>query len=596
MTDENSSILCQKIRAHLHMLYPDADQPVLAKKCLEAMGLEESSASPPPHQNIWDQQDAVLITYGNSIVADDEVPLQTLNRFCTRYLEDTISTVHVLPFFPYSSDDGFSVMDYTAVNPSLGEWGDIKALSEHYKVMCDLVLNHCSTRSRWYENFKAGRDPGANYFVTAAPDFDTSGIIRPRTSALLKEQETSDGTKYVWCTFSHDQADLDFSNPDVLLEFISIIKFYLESGVRWFRLDAVAFLWKTPGTPCLSQPETHEVIRLLRLLIEHKAQDTVIISETNIPNRENLTYFGNANEAHLIYNFSLPPLLINTLISGNCSTLKNWLMTMPPAQSGTAYLNFIASHDGIGLRPTEGLLSNWEVDTLVSTMEQFGAKLSSRTTSDGSSKPYEINVSLWDALQGTTRHGPDELQLQRFICAHGIMLALEGIPALYIHSFLGTENDNDGVAHTGAPRSINRHTWPLHKLENKLGDELHHIQVLRALTHLLKKRKNQLAFHPNATQYTLHTGEKILSFWRQSVDRSQSIFAVFNISDQPQMLSLSDLNLIATDDWIDLVTDQHYEDKVKLITLAPYQFIWLTNKVCENTCEQEETGKKEETD
>ncbi len=579
MSIDSTGLLYQKLLAHLQVLFPDWDKPALAKRCLQAMALKDDSHAPAPHKNLWSEADTLLITYGNSLVAEGEVPLQTLTRFYDEHLSDAISTVHILPFFPYSSDDGFSVMDYTTVNPTVGEWEDVTALSRKAKVMGDLVINHCSSRSLWYENFKAGRDPGQHYFFTAEPDLDTSAVVRPRTSPLLKEQETADGTRHVWCTFSHDQVDLDFRNPDVLIEFLQIIRLYLDAGIRWFRLDAVAFLWKVPGTACINLPETHEMIRLMRLLIEHKAPDAVIITETNIPNHENLTYFGNANEAHLIYNFSLPPLLINTLVTGNNTHLKNWMMSMPPAQAGTTYLNFIASHDGVGLRPTEGLLSEWEVETLVSTLQRFGARVSSRTGTDGTSKPYEINVSLWNALKGTAAHGPDHWQFARFLCAHAIMLAMEGIPAFYIHSLLGTENDEDRIEHTGQFRSINRHIWSMAALNDRLSDEKsHHAQVLKALTHLITVRKKQPAFHPNATQFTLHTGEQIFAFWRQSADRKQSIFAVFNISDQPQILSLSSLNLIATDEWIDLATGQPYEDRVKSITLSPYQFIWLSNK------------------
>ncbi|TBR38457.1 alpha-amylase [Marinomonas agarivorans] len=578
MEQTSLSQLEQRLIAHIQILYPEQEAFELSHLCLQEFGLAPDTPTPAPHRNIWDESDIMLITYGDTIRSEVEAPLKTLHSFLQKYLKESLSAVHLLPFFPYSSDDGFSVMDYTTVNPSVGQWDHVTDITEDFKVMGDLVINHCSSRSLWFENYKKGLKPGAGYFKEASPDTDLSAVVRPRTSPLLREVETKDGTKHVWCTFSHDQIDLDFQNPDVLMEFLRIIKLYLDKGIRWFRLDAVAFLWKTRGTPCINLPKTHEMIRLLRLMIEHYAPDSVIITETNIPNHENLTYFGNANEAHLIYNFSLPPLLINSLVTGSCTHLKNWLMSMPPAQQGTTYLNFVASHDGIGLRPTEGLLSEWEIETLVSTMQRFGGKTSARTTPDGNVKPYEINISLWSAMAGSVQSGPDQWQFARFMCAAAVMCALEGVPAFYIHSLFGTENDLERVEHTGHFRSINRHIWQLEDLEHALNTNTHHQKVFAAMKGLLQLRRQQSAFHPNATQYVLHMGEGIFAFWRQSVDRRQSIFAIHNVTDQPQHFNLSDLNLIATADWVDLITDTHYEDKMARVTLMPYQYIWLANR------------------
>lgn len=573
-----NSPLEQRVAAHLTLLYPDRDIHDLTRQCLKVMQLSADAPSPEPHRNIWDQSDVMLITYADTLRTEGEAPIKTLNDFVKNRLAESVSVVHLLPFFPFSSDDGFGVMDYTTVNPSCGDWSDIRSMTESFKVMGDLVINHCSSRSLWFENYKKGIDPGAGYFFEAEPEWDLSKVVRPRTSPLLKKVRTVNGEKHVWCTFSHDQIDLDFTNPDLLLEILSIIHLYLEQGIRWFRLDAVAFLWKVPGTSSINLPETHEVIRLLRLLIEHHSPDAVIITETNIPNSENLTYFGNANEAHLIYNFSLPPLLINTLVTGDCTHLKQWLMTMPPAQYGTTYLNFIASHDGIGLRPTEGLLSEWEIENLIGTMQRFGGRVSCRTDAEGNSKPYEINISLWNAMAGTHQSGPDELQFARFICAATVMMALEGVPAFYIHSLLATENDVERIEHTGSFRSINRRAWDADQLEQQLSTETHHKKVFEAMQALLKVRRKQPAFHPNATMYTLHTGESLFAFWRQSLNRSQSIFAVYNITNEPQTFNLSQLNLVITDEWTDLVSGEVFDDRLALVTLRPYQYLWLTNK------------------
>lgn len=572
----------QRVVGHLETIYADTgladDGLMLASRLLEIMRLECRDHQPERHKNLWDQGMVTMIAYGDSVQRVGEKPLASLHYFLNAHLKETISCVHILPFFPWSSDDGFAVMDFSSVNESLGDWDNVKAIAADYRLMADLVINHCSSRSRWFDNFKKAVDPGKDYFITVAPDEDTRDVVRPRTTDLLRETETAAGTRYVWCTFSHDQVDLDFKNPGVLEEFVGIIRHYLDNGIRIFRLDAVAFLWKKPGSSCINLNETHELIRLLRTLIEHAEPEAMIITETNIPNRENLTYFGNANEAHAIYNFSLPPLLVNTLLTGDSQYLSQWMMSMPPAQNGTCYFNFIASHDGIGLRPAEGLLSEQELDDFINAMQNFGGRVSWRAAEGGKNRAYEVNISLYDALQGTTK-GVDSFGKQRFICAHAIMLALEGIPAFYIHSLFATGNDYDRVKHSNQNRAINRHQWDCPELEELLADPAtHHHQVFERLKQLIRIRRQQAAFHPNATQFTLQLGHALFGFWRQSMDRSQSIFCIANVSTELQNLALSDVNLIGTDCWRDLISGETYQDLDTRVTLEPYQVLWISNR------------------
>ncbi len=573
--------LTQKVTQQLAMIYQDVaidmTHQALAERLISEMRISEQNTPPPPFSNHWSEQDVIMITYGDSLLKEGERPLKTLQHFANHYLQDHVNSVHILPFFPYSSDDGFSVIDYSSVNESLGDWQDIVDIAVDKRLMADLVINHCSSRSLWFENFVKGEGQGHDYFFTADPSDDLSQVTRPRTSPLLRKTDTANGEKHVWCTFSHDQVDLDFRNPEVLSQFVKILRQYLDNGVRIFRMDAVAFLWKIVGTKSINLPQTHEVVRLLRTLIEHAQNDAVIITETNIPNTQNLTYFGNANEAHCIYNFSLPPLLINTLVTGNCLYLKRWLMSMPPAQDGTTYFNFIASHDGIGLRPAEGLLTDQEIGELIATMKSFGGAISWRTSETGEQKAYEMNIALFDALQGTV-NGPDKWGMQRFICAHAIMLALEGIPGIYIHSLLGTRNDYEKLKNTHHNRSINRHRWDYESLEIMLADETNpHAKVLSQMLSLIDKRTAQKAFHPNATQFTLHLGLSLFGFWRQSMDRRQSIFCVSNITDQSVELPISELNLIITESWFDLISGEEITDLTQAIELQPYQTVWISN-------------------
>ncbi|MDJ0536748.1 MAG: sugar phosphorylase [Xenococcaceae cyanobacterium MO_207.B15] len=528
--------------------------------------------------NKWSQNDIVMITYGNSICGQNEKPLVTLSRFLA-YLQNTITGVHILPFCPYSSDDGFAVIDYLQVDSQLGDWQDVETIARKFDLMADLVLNHISSESNWFKQFKQGIKPGCDYFIEADPQVDVSTVVRPRSTPLLVKVDTAQGEKHVWATFSPDQIDLNYDNPDVLIEVLKIILFYLQKGAKYIRLDAVGFLWKSMGTNCIHLPQTHALIKLFREITQFLNPDVALITETNVPNRENLRYFGNRDEAHLIYNFSLPPLIVNALLQGNSEHLKTWMMSMPPAPIGCAYFNFTASHDGIGLRPTEGLLSEDEYETLLKMMQQFGGKISMRKNSDGRESPYEINISLFDAMKGTAK-GEDNWQIERFIASQTIMMALEGIPAFYIHSFLATPNDYAGVAKTGRNRSINRHKWNYEELEKKLHDP-NSIQalVMREMSRRIQIRRRQPAFHPNATQYTLHPmNSSLFAFWRQSIYREQSIFCINNLSNRTQVLQLSDINLICIDPWHDLLTGQIIEDITAQFILEPYQSAWITNK------------------
>ena len=571
--------LIEKVTGYLGELYPDHDITQLTDQCLAAMEITEAGSVSKGREDYWSCEEIVLITYADSITSDSRTPLETLKYFADQYLAGRISMIHILPFFPYSSDDGFSVIDYSVVNQSHGDWDQIEAIGENFKLMGDVVLNHCSARSLWFENFKEGRNPGKDFFITVKPDAVLNEVVRPRTTDLLRPTRTIFGEVFVWCTFSHDQVDFNFKNPVVLIEFLKIIRRYLEHRISWFRLDAVGFLWKELGTSCINLPKTHLIIKLIRLLVENRSEDAIIITETNVPNLENLSYFGDQDEAHLIYNFSLPPLLINTLITGDATQLKRWMMTMPSAKMGTAYFNFLASHDGVGLRPVEGLLSTAELKNLTDTMVEFGGRLSYRATQSETDQPYEINIALWDALAGTDKLGKDDFQFDRYICAHAILLALEGIPAIYIHSLLATRNDHSRVENTGNLRSINRHIWDQDALEVHLGNqESHHRKVLVRLLKLIQTRKQQKAFHPNATMFTLNLGPGLLGFWRLSLDREQKIFAIFNISKEKRTLSMETLNLTIEQRWIDLISGVDFIDRSGTIELDPYDFLWIGNQ------------------
>lgn len=572
--------LRERLEQLLAFLYPEADPVALAGRVIAAFWPAEAQPrrrARPPGNTLWNQRDNYVIAYGNSIVDGVHKPLDLLRHFAERYLAPGIRGIHVLPYFPFTSDDGFAVTDYFAVNSQLGAWEDISRIGQEFRLMSDLVLNHCSSQSGWFNEYLQGHAPYDKFFREADPDADLSAVVRPRAHALLREVETANGPRHVWCTFSHDQVDFDFANPEVLLAFLSVLRTHVDMGVRTVRLDAVAFVWKQEGTSCIHLPQTHAIVRLMRLLADHDPMPIVLITETNVPNAENLSYFGNRNEAHVVYNFSLPPLILHALLNGTSRALRQWQMAMPPAQLGCAYLNFTASHDGIGLRPAEGLIPPEELEAMIGAVKGFGGLVSMRRMPDGTEKPYEINVALFDALKGTIA-GADDLQIPRFLCSQAIAMALEGIPAFYIHSLIATPNDPDGVEKLGYNRAINRKRWDYEELRGYLDDPAsHHHQVLAAMTRMIRIRSAQPAFHPNATQFTLQLGDEIFGFWRQSLDRAQSIFVIANVTDHEVRVPALSLNLIDGYSWSDLLTGEAVQSSRGEITLAPYQSRWISN-------------------
>lgn len=538
-----------------------------------------------PNAPTWSEKDQWVISYGDSIVTEDAPPLAVLSHFLQHYLGERISGVHILPFFPWSSDDGFSVIHYREVDPVLGDWSHIRELASHYDLMADLVLNHVSRESLWFVDYLTGSLPGRDYFIEVDPETDVSQVTRPRSSPLLVPISTRRGTRHLWATFSEDQIDLNFENPDVLLEFVGILLFYLQQGVRMIRLDAVAFLWKRLGTTCIHLPETHTVVRLLRAIVDEIAPGTLLITETNVPHAENISYFGlerlpkgAPDEAHMVYQFALPPLLLHTLTRGEATTLQTWLASLPVLPKQCTYLNFTASHDGIGVRPLEGLLPDHERDALLELMHRFGGFVSMRSNPDGSDTPYEINITWFEAMRGT-RRGPDPWQIARFICSQAIMLSLQGIPALYLHTLTGTLNDVEGVERSGRLRSINRRRWKFDELALLLespSTPTH--DVFHALCLLLELRRNEPCFHPHAAQRVLPTPPELLAIERGPLSNGRRLLALFNVTDTLLLMcNVGDAveQTLNQHDW-KVLTPQSAEQET---TLPPYAVRWMVADV-----------------
>jgi len=564
------------IRRRFSRLYPEQLQACLNRleMMIGAYGVDGKSTS---LKKSWDQKDIVLITYADSIRTLETNPLQTLHRFCLQRLKGCINTVHLLPFYPWSSDDGFSVIDYRQVDSNVGRWKEVENLGHDFDLMFDLVLNHVSSESEWFTQYVECVLPYNRYFKEASPTEDLKNVIRPRTSPLLTAVTTRDGEKHVWTTFSADQVDLDWQNPDVFFEFLDIFLGYIARGARIIRLDAVAFLWKKPGTTCLHLKETHEIVKLFRNILEMIAPGIILLTETNVPHKENISYFGQGDEAHMVYNFSLPPLLLHGLLSENSHHLRKWASEIGDLPEGCTFFNFTSSHDGIGVRPLQGILPPEDIEFLVGQVQERKGKVSFKSNADGTQSPYELNITYFEAMSV-----PGDLNnpigISRFLTSQYIALALRGLPGVYVHSLTACPNDIEAAESSGIARRINRHKWDATELEQKLDDEtsFHH-QVFHSYLKVLRRRSQHPAFHPDAPQEILNLGSRCFGLIRTSRSRNQTVICLSNFTSEPLEISkIREIPGIGERTSLkDLISNQMVELQKDSLNFQPYQTMWL---------------------
>jgi glucosylglycerate phosphorylase len=556
MTEREADLL-----GHLSFIYGDK-APAIYNDLKAVLGNFQPPQRRPKNAELLSERDIILITYGDQISSPDHSPLQTLHTFANKHFNKAITGIHLLPFYPYTSDDGFSVVDYNVVDKNLGGWADIEALSRDYRLMFDAVINHVSASSAWFQSFLRDEEPYRDYFITESPETDLSKVVRPRTSPLLTKFETASGPKHVWTTFSADQIDLNYENPGLLLEIVKTLLFYAKKGAEIIRLDAVTYLWKEVGTTCVHHPKTHRVLQLFRSVMEEVAPHVVLLTETNVPHEENISYFGNGyNEARMVYNFALPPLTLYTFLKQDARPLQQWLKSLTTPSDETCFFNFLASHDGIGVRPVESILGKAGIDFLVARVEDHGGLISYKTNSDGSQSPYELNIVYFDALNNPKSDEALEQQVKRFVAAHGLMVSLAGVPGVYVHSLLGSRSHHEGVRQTGHKRSVNREKFQLDKLEQELaGERGLRRQVLDGLTRLLQVRQREKAFHPQALQRVLETQKEVVG-----LQRGEDVYCLHNVSTLPQEVTVP----VAT---VDLLTGANEETRVQL---GPLQIKWL---------------------
>jgi glucosylglycerate phosphorylase len=519
-----------------------------------------------PETEPLSEKNVYLITYGDSIFEEGKPTLETLHQFLKEKVGDVITDVHLLPMFPYTSDDGFSVVDYRQIHPKLGSWDQIDKFASEYRLMFDFVANHISKSSEWFQQYLKDDPKYEHYFIPKDPSFDTSRVIRPRTTPLFHEYQGANGTKTAWTTFSEDQIDVNFRHFPVLLEMTDILLEYAYKGAASIRLDAIGFIWKESGTSCMHLPQTHAIIQLWRLILDYFKRNTQIITETNVPHAENISYFGDGtNEAHMVYQFSLPPLVLYTFTVHNSSKLTDWAKTIEKVSDQATYFNFLASHDGIGMRPTEGILSEEEKHMLVEKVLKNGGRVSYKTNTDGSQSVYELNINYFDALINQDIDVTEQQQVQKMLAAHAILLSVIGVPAIYYHSLLGSRNDYKGLEESGINRRINREKLEYDRIVNELENNPRRKAIFNGLKRMIDIRRKHSAFSPYAPQKIIELGNHVFALQRQNEETDESVYLVVNVT--PKEVTV-DLGVSGED----LLTGKKVNGS---ITLSPYQFVWI---------------------
>jgi sucrose phosphorylase len=531
------------------------------------------------------QKDVILITYGDLLQSAERSPLAALAKFCDTYLKGTINTLHILPFFPSSSDKGFSIIDFETVDPHLGSWHDIEDLENRYQLMFDDVINHVSSKSRWFSEFLNNNPYYKDFFITFNSREDLTSehrriIFRPRSSNLLTEFQSLKGKIYVWTTFSPDQIDINYKNPNVLLRVVEILLTYVRHGADIIRLDAVTYIWLEPGTRCMHLEQTHEVVKLFRDILNAVAPRVALITETNVPHNENVSYFGDGHdEAQMVYNFALPPLVLHSFYTQNVTALSTWAKNLKKVSNTTTFFNILDSHDGIGLMGVKDILSKEDIDNMIERAKKHGGYISYGAAEDGSEVPYEINITWYSALNRKEMNEDIPFQVKRFIASRSIALILQGVPGIYLHSLFGTHNDHEAVEGTHRKRAVNRTVVDADSIMGSMNYPKSKKSLInKKLGRLIEIRAEKRAFHPNGDQHIFMISPSIFTVLRTSPEMDQHILTLTNVTDKECHIeiSLSEINS-SESKWFDLLGKKTLvaKDQKLRITLFPYDVIWL---------------------
>jgi sucrose phosphorylase len=268
-----------------------------------------------------------------------------------------------------------------------------------------------------------------------------------------------------------------------------------------------------------------------------------------------------------------------SLATGSAGYLTRWAASLKLPSDRVTFFNFLASHDGIGINAARGILSEAEITALAKRALAHGGFVSCKHNSDGSQSPYELNINFFDALSNPNDAEPVETQVDRFLVAHAIMLALAGVPGIYFHSLFGSRNDRAGAEASGIPRRINRQKLTRAGLEHDPADPASlRARVFAGVRQLLQARRGHAAFHPLGRQEVLAVDERVFAIMRVPPDESGRMLCLHNVSNTAVTANVALPPGHRANGWRPLWGEDAtitQESGALRCRLGPYQAAWL---------------------
>lgn len=430
-----------------------------------------------------------LITYPDSLGGD----LPTLNKLLKKYFSEIFKGgVHILPPFPSSGDRGFAPLTYLEIDEKFGTWNDLKDIGEDFDLIVDLMVNHISQQSEYFQDFlKKGRDSKyEDLFITLdklwedskprKEDIDKMFLRRdvPYSTFTIKktgERET------VWTTFGRqtpsEQIDLDIHSKIYKNLITEFFKKFNKNNVKIVRLDAIGYVIKKLGTSCFFvEPEIYEFLDWIKELAD--SFDIVLLPEVH--SHYSIQY-KLAEHGFWIYDFILPYTVLDTLFNRNSENLYKYLKDRPENQ-----FTMLDCHDGVPVKPDmDDLVDTKSAKQIVETCLERGANLSLVLSDEHKAKDgfdvHQIRGSYYSLLNCDD---------DAYIAARAIQFFVPGIPQVYYVTLLAGENDEENVKRTGEGREINRHNFTIEEIEKSLEKP-----VVKRLLKLIKFRNEYDAFN-----------------------------------------------------------------------------------------------------